>query len=159
MILFHSLTINYLSMRSLFTFAIALLITTASLAQQTADPAQDPTALGNAFFKALLDEDGSNLGKLLASNFSVISFDGNAVDGETLTQGVGGGYVVIESATVSNTNMRQYNSDAAVMTGNWKAKGRLQGQAFESSVVFSLMSAKQGGSWKIVHVQFTPIRQ
>ncbi|QIP17543.1 nuclear transport factor 2 family protein [Spirosoma aureum] len=143
-------------MKTLLVFATALLFTTVSFAQQTTDPAQDPTALGNAFFKAMLDEDGTTIGKLLASDFSLTSFDGNAVEGDLLAQGVSGGYVVVETATVSNTRTRQYNNDAAIMTGTWKAKGSVQGQGFDTTVSFSIVSAKQGGSWKIANVQFTP---
>lgn len=145
-------------MKLLITFVTALLCFTATFGQQTTDPAQDPTALGNAFFKAMLDEDGATLGKLLASDFSIISFDGHTVDGDMLVQGVGGGFVVVETGVVSNAQTRQYNNDSAVMTGVWKVKGNIQGQALESDAAFSVVSAKQGGSWKIVNVQFTPGR-
>lgn len=134
----------------------ALLLNTATFAQQ-ADVNQDPTALGNAFFKALLDEDGAALGKLVASDFSLTSFDGHSVESDMLVQGVSGGYVVVDAATVSDTRIRQYNNDAAVMTGTWKAKGNVQGQSFDNTVTFSVVSAKQNGSWKIVNIQFTPI--
>ena len=146
-------------MKITFAFIAAFLLTTVSFAQQTTDSAQDPSAVGNAFFKALLDEDSSTLGKLVASDFSLTSLDGNTVDGEMLVQGVGGGFVVIETSAVSDTQTRQYNNDAAVVTGTWKAKGNVQGQAFEPNVKFSVMCAKQAGSWKIANVQFTPIRQ
>lgn len=136
---------------------VALLLSTVTFAQQT-DYSQDPTALGNAFFKALLDEDGATLGKLVASDFSLTSFDGHSVEGDMLVQGVSGGYVVVDAATVSDTRTRQYNNDAAIMTGTWKAKGNVQGQSFDSTVTFSVVSAKQNGSWKIVNVQFTPVR-
>jgi hypothetical protein len=134
----------------------ALLLNTATFAQQ-ADVNQDPTALGNAFFKALLDEDGAALGKLVASDFSLTSFDGHSVESDMLVQGVSGGYVVVDAATVSDTRIRLYNNDAAVMTGTWKAKGNVQGQSFDNTVTFSVVSAKQNGSWKIVNIQFTPI--
>ncbi|QJW91667.1 nuclear transport factor 2 family protein [Spirosoma taeanense] len=141
-----------------FLLVVTLLAATTTFAQQTTDPTQDPTALGNAFFKAMLDEDNSTMGKLLASDFSITSFDGHSVDGDMLLQGIGGGYVVVDNATVSDTRTRQYNNDSAVMTGTWKAKGNVQGQGFDSNVAFSVMSTRQGGTWKIVHVQFTPMR-
>ncbi|GAB4009063.1 hypothetical protein GCM10028808_16450 [Spirosoma migulaei] len=146
------------SMKLVLPFITALLLSTATLAQQATDPTQDPTALGNAFFKAMLDEDSKTLGSLVASDFSLVSFDGSTVDGDMLVQGVGGGFVVVDAATVSDTRTRQYNSDSAVMTGMWKAKGNVQGNGFDNSVSFSVVCAKQGGSWKIVNVQFTPTR-
>lgn len=144
-------------MKFAFAFIATFLLVATSFAQQTSDSTQDPSALGNAFFKSLLDEDGTTLGKLVASDFTITSFDGNTVDGEMLVQGVSGGFVVIETATVSDARTRQYNSDAAVMTGNWKAKGNVQGQTFDAGVAFSVMCAKQANAWKIVHVQFTPM--
>lgn len=146
-------------MKIVFTFISTFLLATVSFAQQTTDPAQDPSAVGNAFFKALLDEDSSALGRLVASDFSLTSLDGNTVDGDVLVQGVGGGFVIIETSAVSDMQTRQYNNDAAVMTGTWKAKGNVQGQAFEPNVKFSVVCAKQAGSWKIANVQFTPLRQ
>ena len=143
-------------MKLFITLVTTLLLSTTTFAQQATDPTQDPTALGNAFFKAMLDEDGNSLGKLLASNFSIISFDGQAVDGDMLVQGVGGGFVVIETGVVSNAQTRQYNNDSAIMTGNWKVKGNIQGQPLESNATFSVVSAKQGTAWKVVNVQFTP---
>ncbi|MFD2932422.1 nuclear transport factor 2 family protein [Spirosoma flavum] len=146
-------------MKHIVPFIIALLLTTTTFAQQANTLAQDPTALGNAFFKALLDEDSKTLGSLISSDLDVISFDGQSVDGDVLIQGVSGGFVLVETGTVADIVTRQYNSDAAVMTGTWKAKGNIQGQAFDNSVAFSLVSAKQGGTWKIVNVQFTPLHQ
>ena len=109
-------------------------------------------------FKAMLDEDGNSMGKLLASDFSITSFDGQSVDGDLLMQGVGGGYVIIETGVVSDTRTRQYNTNAAVMTGMWKVKGTIQGQPLDANAAFSVMSTKQGSGWKIVNVQFTPAK-
>ncbi|GAB3576266.1 hypothetical protein GCM10027578_41830 [Spirosoma luteolum] len=144
----------------ILTLILGVLLASASFAQQTAsstDPTQDPTALGNAFFKAMLDEDGT-IGKLLTADFNLTSFDGQSVGGDLLGQGLGGGYVIIETATVSAVQTRQYNSDAAVMTGNWKAKGSVQGQTFDQTIAFTVTSVKQGSSWKVASVQFTPMR-
>ncbi|MDB5239960.1 MAG: hypothetical protein JWP57_585 [Spirosoma sp.] len=145
-------------MKALCSFVVALLLTTVTFAQQAASPTQDPTALGNAFFKAMLDEDGTTMDKLLASDFRLTSFDGQTIEGEQLRQAVSGGYVVIETGVVSNTQTRQYNSDSAVMTGNWKIKGAIQGQPLVADAAFSVVSAKQGNDWKIVNLQFTPTK-
>ncbi|WP_420151282.1 nuclear transport factor 2 family protein [Spirosoma sp.] len=141
-------------MKYLFTLLIALLLTTTAFAQQSVDPTQDPTALGIAFFKSLLDEDSTTLGKLITNDFSFVRADGETIDGDALTQEMGDEFVV-GTAAVSDIETRQYNSDAAVMTGIWKANGSLQGQAFDTTVAFSVVSVKVTGSWKIVNVQFT----
>lgn len=148
-------------MKLSISFVAALLLTTSVFAQQattTTDPAQDPTALGNAFFKAMLDEDGTSMGKLIAPDFTITSFDGQSVDGDLLVQGVSGGYVAIETGVVSDARTRQYNTDSAVMTGTWKVKGTVQGQPLDANAAFSVVSTKQGSGWKIVNVQFTPMK-
>ncbi len=145
-------------MKLLFSFAMVLFLSTTAFAQQGADAAQDPAALGNAFFKAMLDEDGTSMGKLIASDFTLTSFDGQSVDGNLLMQAVGGGYVVIETGVVSDARTRQYNSDSAVMTGMWKVKGTVQGQPLNANSAFSVVSTKQGNGWKVVNVQFTPTK-
>ncbi|GAB3640389.1 nuclear transport factor 2 family protein [Spirosoma arcticum] len=147
-------------MKLIVSFVAALLLTTSAFAQQaaTADPTQDPTAIGNAFFKAMLDEDGTSMGKLIAPDFTIISFDGQSVDGDLLVQGVSGGYVTIETGVVSDARTRQYNTDSAVMTGTWKVKGAIQGQPLDATSAFCVSSVKQGSNWKIVNVQFTPMK-
>lgn len=145
-------------MRFLYLLPASLLLTSATFAQQPAMTHQDPTALGNAFFKAMLDEDATTIGQLLTSDFTITSFDGSTADGALLLQGVGGGYVIIETGTVLDVRTRQYNSNTAVMMGTWKAKGSVQGQSFPDAVTFSITSTKQRNDWKIANVQFTPIR-
>ncbi|MBC7571920.1 MAG: nuclear transport factor 2 family protein [Spirosoma sp.] len=144
-------------MKLIFSLFAALLLTTATFAQTAADPMQDPTAVGNAFFKAMLDEDGT-ISKYLTSDFSIISFDGQVVDGDLLAQAVGGGYVIIETGVVSDARTRQYNTDAAVMTGNWKVKGSVQGQTLDNTSAIAVLMVKQNGAWKISNVQFTPMK-
>ncbi len=144
-------------MKLVFSLFAALMLTTATFAQTAADPMQDPTALGNAFFKAMLDEDGT-ISKYLTNDFSIISFDGQVVDGDLLAQAVGGGYVIIETGVISDARTRQYNADAAVMTANWKVKGSVQGQALDNTSAVSAVMVKQNGAWKISSVQFTPMK-
>lgn len=137
------------------------MLTTATFAQTAttpADPTQDPAAATNAFFKAMLDEDSGTIGKLIAPDFNITSFDGQMVDGDLLQQGVGGGFVVIDTGVVSDARTRQYNSDSAVTTGYWKVKGTIQGNPIDATSAFTLVSAKQGNGWKIVNVQFTPTK-
>lgn len=144
-------------MNYFFSLLITFLFTTTAFAQQATIP-QDPTALGHMFFKALLDEDSKALERIISSDLDVISFDGQSIDGDLLVQGVSGGAIIIETGSVSDEVTREYNNDSAVMTGIWQSKGNIQGQAFDNSVTFSVVIAKQAGIWKIVNVQFTPTR-
>jgi hypothetical protein len=144
-------------MNYIFSLLITFLFTTTVFSQQATIP-QDPTALGHAFFKSLLDEDSKTLERIISSDLDVISFDGQSIDGDLLVQSVSGGAIIIETGTVSDEVTREYNNDSAVMTGTWQSKGNIQGQAFDNSVTFSVVIAKQAGIWKIVNVQFTPVR-
>lgn len=145
-------------MRYGFSFLLALFFAATVFAQQPKTTPQDPTALGNAFFKALLDEDAKALERIISSDLDVISFDGQSIEGESLVEGLGNGTFSIATSLVSDEVTRLYNDDSAVMTGNWQAKGTIQGQSYDDSVTFSIMIAKQAGIWKIVNVQFTPVR-
>lgn len=118
---------------------------------------QDPSACTNSFFQSLLEENGSSLSRLLTPDFGIVSFDGQVIDGYTLAEGVSGGYVIIDVASTSGIQTRTYG-DAAVVTGLWKTKGKVQGNGFDTEVVFTSMCVKQGGAWKIASMQFTPIR-
>ncbi|MCX6213917.1 nuclear transport factor 2 family protein [Spirosoma sp.] len=146
-------------MKNVVLFLILYLLPTIAFGQQKVTPAQDPTAIGNAFFKALLDEDDKVLGTIISDDLDVISFDGQSIDGNLFIQNIAGGIFTVETGVVTDAVTRQYNNDAAVMTGIWQAKGSIDGQGFDSTVAFSVVSAKQAGVWKIVTVQFTPVSQ
>lgn len=146
-------------MRFIYWLIAILVVSTVTFAQRTTDPAQDPTALGNAFFKAMLNEDGAALSQLLASDCQITTFTGPTVDGDLLIQDVKDGGLIVETSEMTDVETRQYNGDSAVMTGNWEAKGSEQGRAFDTNSYFSVMSIKTDNAWKIVNVQFTPIQQ
>ncbi|SOD95652.1 nuclear transport factor 2 family protein [Spirosoma fluviale] len=146
-------------MKNVVLFLILSLLTTIAFGQQKVIPAQDPTAIGNTFFKALLDEDDKVLGTIVSDDLDVISFDGQSIDGDLFVQNVAGNIFIVETGVVMDAVTRQYNNDAAVMTGTWQAKGSIDGQGFDTTLAFSVVSAKQAGVWKIVNVQFTPVSQ
>ena len=146
-------------MKIVLALLISCLYATATFAQSATDPSQDPLILTNAFFKALLDEDSNAISETISGDFSLVSFDGNLVDGDLWCRALG---VVLSSSKRLPLRIRvtrQYNSDAAVITGTWKAKGNVQGQPFDSTVTFSVMCIRQRNSWKIVTAQFTPALQ
>lgn len=143
-------------MKKTLIFAILCLITTLSFGQS--DPNASPTDCTNSFFKAMLDEDANLMGKVISNDFSIISFDGQAVDKDLITQALSGGFVIVETANVSGLNPRTYNDNAAVVSGTWSAKGSIQGTAFNNTVLFTAVCIKTAGSWQMVNMQFTPTR-
>ncbi len=116
----------------------------------------DPGAAGSRFFKALLEEDGLELGRLIGSDFVLVSFDGQLVDGATLVEGIREGALVIDDADVTGNYVRVYQ-ETGVVTGYWKVKGSVQGMAFNNQLAYTLVCAKQGGAWKVVSAHLTPV--
>ncbi|GAA4468378.1 hypothetical protein GCM10023189_53610 [Nibrella saemangeumensis] len=143
-------------MKTVLSLIATLVISISAIAQTTAN-AQDPTAATNGFFKAMLDEDSNSMSQLLASDFTITSFDGRLIDRDMLVQAVGGGYLVVDNASVSNLLTRTYNDNAAIATGNWKAKLSVQGRIMDNTVAFTVVTVKQGGLWKVASVHLSPM--
>jgi ketosteroid isomerase-like protein len=126
-------------------------------AQASFSRPQDATECSNAFFKALLDEDSNALNNVLADDFSIVSFDGQQVDRDMLSQGVAQGYIVVDTGITSGIRTRDYG-DVGVVTGTWNAKGKIENNGFQNQVTYTVVSVKKGGIWKVSTVQLTPIR-
>ncbi len=141
-------------MKKAFLTWLLALATLPTFAQQI-NPPTNPTESTEAFFKALLDENGAALRPLLTTDFVILSFDGSLVDGNSLAEAMNGGYFNIEIGTLSGTQTRTYG-DAAVVTGTWRAKGSFQGNRFENTLAFTSVCVRQGGAWKVASVQMTP---
>lgn len=133
---------------------LLLIIWTSSFASSIPSDAQTCTT---SFFQSLAERNTSSLNQLLTFDFGVVSFDGQIIDGKMLTEAVTSGYITIENSTTSSLRVRSYG-DAAVVTGFWNTKGTIQSVDFDTEVVFSAFCVKQGGSWKLASIQFTPIR-
>lgn len=136
----------------------ALMIPVCLLCMHAAFSQTPPADAGSAasqFLNALVEEDAATLGSLVGSDFVLLSFDGEAIDAGTLLEGVSGGYLVIESGNAYSNYTRHYH-DTGIVTGVWNVKGTLQGQSFNNRLAYTLVTVRQGGSWKVVSVQFTP---
>ncbi len=121
---------------------------------QTAIPT-DAASAGKEFLKAIEEENAGALRSLIGSDFVLLSFDGQSVDGGTLLEAVSGGYVVIDSGNTYSNYTRHYQ-DTGVITGIWNVKGSIEGQSFNNRLAYTLVVVKQGGAWKVVSVQLTP---
>ncbi|MBO0931017.1 nuclear transport factor 2 family protein [Fibrella aquatilis] len=132
-----------------------LLTTTLAVAQTAAPAANEPTGLATAFMKAMETEDGAAIAAITTDDFAIVSFDGQVADRDLLGQGLSGGFLVIETAPANNLRSRTYNSDLAIVTGDSKFKGSLQGTNFNTNVVFTATCVKTGSGWKIASVQFS----
>lgn len=141
-------------MKRAFLIWLFVLTVLTTFAQQ-AYPPNDPAECTEAFFKALLDEDGAAMRSLLTTDFAIMSFDGSLMDGGSLAEAMNGGYVTIETGTLSATRTRTYG-DAGIVTGTWRARGTVQGSRFENDLAFTSVCVRKGGAWKVASVQMTP---
>lgn len=150
-------TVSYLQMPCLMKiknlWALACLFA-ANTAFSQAPPADAATA-GKEFLNAITEENATALRSLMGNDFILLSFDGQSVDSATLLEAVGSGYVVIDSGNTYSNYTRHYQ-DTGIITGIWNVKGSIQGQSFSNQLAYTLVAVRQGGSWKIVSVQFTP---
>lgn len=118
-------------------------------------PPADATTAAKEFFSALTEENSLSLGKLLANDFVLLSFDGQVVDASTLQEGLSGGYIIIDSGDTNRNYTRTYQ-DTGIVTGIWNVKGSLEGQSFSNLLAYTVVVVRQGGAWKVASVQFTP---
>jgi len=144
-------------MKKIFSLLTACLLSLNLLAQ-SAEPTQNPTDCTNAFFTAMLNEDGTLAGKVTTNDFMIINFDGQTADRDLLIQALGGGYVVFDNAAASGMATRTYNDNTAIVTGNWKTKGNIQGQAFDGTSFFTAVCVKQNNAWKVASLQLTSVK-
>jgi ketosteroid isomerase-like protein len=145
-------------MKKVLVFTVAMLLTLAVQAQTvaTTDPTQDPKAVTMAFFKVLKDADSGTLVKIATDDFVIISSDGQQAERDLLVQGLSGGFLTVQESPINVTRTSVYNSDASIVSGSTRFKGDLQGQKFDTAIIFSATCIKQGAGWKIAGMQITP---
>ena len=144
-------------MKKIILFSFLTCSSFCTYAQLSVSRPQDATDCSNAFFKALLDEDSNALNDILADDFSIVSFDGQQIDRDMLSQGVAQGYITVDSGMISGTRTRSYG-DVGVITGTWNVRGKIENNSFQNEVTYTVVSVKKGGIWKVSAVQLTPIR-
>jgi len=144
-------------MKKLVLLGLFALGSFTTYAQASFSRPQDATECSNAFFKALLDEDSNALNNVLADDFLIVSFDGQQVDRDMLSQGVAQGYITIDTGMISGTRTRNYG-DVGVITGTWNVKGKIENNGFQNEVTYTVVSVKNAGNWKVSSVQLTPVR-
>lgn len=126
-------------------------------AQTAALHSNDPAAIVNAFFASIVEKNTSNLQSVVTYDFSVVSWNGDLVDSQLLSQGLQEGVVNLQESNASSIRIRKYG-DASVVTGNWKIKGDIEGNRFDNYLVFTGVVVKQGSSLKLASLQLTPLQ-
>lgn len=136
---------------SLLSLFLLFTLSASTLRQRSTLDATDCT---QSFFQALPDKDVATIRRLMTYDFLLIGPDGRVLDGGTFAESLGSGSVMIENGSLSGTSTRTYG-DAGVVTGLWYARGTVQGFRFDTTIAFSALCVRQGGSWKIASLQLT----
>jgi ketosteroid isomerase-like protein len=144
-------------MKTLVILLLGLFLSTAISAQSSNVQPIDGTDCSNLFFAALLEEDANALGSLVSNDFSVVGLQGQPIQASQLLQAVSQGHIVVESGMLSGARTRTYG-DVVVINGIWNVRARIENNGFQGELSYMSVCVKSGGRWKIVAVQFTPIR-
>ncbi|NIJ56088.1 nuclear transport factor 2 family protein [Dyadobacter arcticus] len=144
-------------MKPVLFFFIFLASLAFAHAQTTPIQPMDGTDCSNLFFKALLEEDDSSISGLVASDFTVVGFQGQPINGPMLQQAIKEGYIVIDSGMLTATSTRNYGN-VVVVSGQWSVSARIQNNNFQGDLAYMSVCVKAGGSWKVAAVQLTPIK-
>lgn len=141
-------------MQKLLALVAFICLTTLSFAQSTSTP----ETITSSFFKAMQDEDGATMAKIIADDFQITNVDGQSADKDLIAQALSGGYLVVETAATSNFKTRLIGGTTGIVSGVLKLKGSLQSQAFDNKTAFVLVTVKQGETWKVSDVRFIPVQ-
>jgi ketosteroid isomerase-like protein len=140
-------------MKYLYSVSFFLLISSSAFAQHTTPPAS-VTECTQLFFKTLFNEDATAMRSLFTSDFTLVSFDGQLVDGVTFANELKNGILVFDTGQVTSSIIRLYG-DTGIVTGTWMSAGTLQEKSFKHDVAYTLVCVQQGAGWKIASIQFT----
>jgi ketosteroid isomerase-like protein len=105
---------------------------------------------------ALLKKDVASFGRIFADDAVLIPPDGTTQTKSQLVADVKSGDLVIESSEMSDMKVRAYG-DAAVVTYVTNDKGKYKGQDITGRYRWTDVFVRNGGTWRIVASQGTPI--
>jgi hypothetical protein len=140
-----------------YTFIFCLGILHCSQAQTAALHSNDPSVTVNAFLTSITEKNTSNLRSLVTTDFAVVSWNGDLVDSYLLSQGLQEGIVNLQESKPTGMRTKNYG-DAAVITGNWKVMGEIEGNRVDNFMIFTALVVKQGGVFKLASFHLTPVQ-
>jgi uncharacterized protein (TIGR02246 family) len=146
---------------------LALMIAAAPLVhaqtpakQPAATPAagveQTLTKIEHDILAALLKKDASGFAQHFADDAVLVTPDGTPQTKAQIIADVKSGDLVVESSQISDLKVRVFG-DAAVVTYITTDKGKYKGTDIGGRYRWTDVFARQGGAWKIVAGQGTPI--
>jgi len=111
------------------------------------------------FFEALTRADTQPLTRLLVDDFVLVDvMSGSEVSKSDLLALVGSGQLKFESIDLIDARARRYGS-AVVIVGHTEMRIRFEQNAGSASSRYTHVYVEQGGEWRLVSAQGTPISE
>lgn len=118
---------------------------------------QNPEAVEQAFFTALIEADADRLDELLANDFLLIDvMTGSEVSKAALLEAVRAGLLRFDEINCIECRVRRYGV-TAVITGRTRMRGAFAGQSFGADSRYTHVFVSEGEHWRLVTAQGTQI--
>lgn len=114
-------------------------------------------AQADAWDRAIVAKDRAAIEANMAEDFRQIDARGNVETQASFVDGLVSPDLQLDPYTVEDFEVRVYG-DTALLSGRTRMTGRYRGEAFSTHYRYIDVYVKRGGSWKIVSVQISPIR-
>jgi catechol 2,3-dioxygenase-like lactoylglutathione lyase family enzyme len=119
--------------------------------------ARSPEIVDGEFFYALLDANADDLDGLLRDDFTLIDvLAGSEIPKAALVGAIRDRQLVFERIDRSERRLRVYGA-TAVVTGRTAMTGHFSGEAFHANSRYTHVFVREGGRWRMVSAQGTPI--
>lgn len=141
------------------TKCFAIFVLLMVVAQAPAADGPDEKALldlEHAWAKAIEKRDGKAIEAFLADGFISIEADGSLLDRKKYIAARLKDPLEIETSSLDEVQVRLHGP-AATICGRYKVVGKLNGKKVTYDFRYVDVYVKQGGSWKCVSTQLTPI--
>ena len=127
-------------------------------AAQNDKATQDLIAFRNKYIEAEENRDTAYLQKVLADNFFALNPQGRLLNKEQQLENLKRPDRTLKIVNARDTHVQFYgNGTVAILTEHITVQGVDKGQPFGGELRFLRVFAKQGGEWKVVLAQSSPI--
>jgi ketosteroid isomerase-like protein len=106
--------------------------------------------------QAFVQNDADAIGRHTSEDWTIITPEGNVLEGSTFLGLIRSGVLTHEDMTYSDMSVRVYG-DTAVVTAQATSKGRFKGQSFSELERSTDVFVKRDGQWKCVLTHLTRI--
>lgn len=119
---------------------------------------QDVKAAEDAFFSALVTGQTKRLQDLMTDDFLLVDvMRGGLVSGRDLVAAIDSGALKFSTIDPLSATTTRIHGTAALVTGETRMHGLFQGQPWAAHSRYTHVYVQEGGRWRMVSAQGTPI--